>query len=32
MDSAWRGHDKESQRHAGGKAAGIGEPVRLNLL
>jgi hypothetical protein len=31
MDSAWRGHGKEPQRRAGGKAAGIGELVRPNL-
>jgi len=31
-DAAWRGHDKESQRHAVGKAAGGDELVRPNLL
>jgi hypothetical protein len=31
-DAAWRGHDKEPQRRAGGKAAGSGELVRPNLL
>jgi len=32
MDAAWRGHDKEPQRSAGGKAPGIIEPVRPKAL